>query len=141
MKSIPIEAKFLIQLQVSELRILIEKSLNANSNDKKNDVLNLTVDDDERVTNLSGQQLIDIICELKKIEPEPLGKKNIIKQELFEGIDLINRHEVAEYFRVSLVTIDKWIKKELIPKPIKIGGAVYFNRNEMNDYIKNAKKR
>jgi predicted DNA-binding transcriptional regulator AlpA len=141
MNSLPIEAKFIIQLQVSELKMLIEKSFTTKSKDNRKGGLNLTIYDDERVTNLTGQQIIDIICDIKSKEPEQSDHQELAKQGILDGIELINRHDLSRYFNVSMVTIDKWTKKGCIPKPIKISGAVYFNKIEIEAFLKSKNKR
>jgi predicted DNA-binding transcriptional regulator AlpA len=49
--------------------------------------------------------------------------------------DLVPRIEIAREFKISLVTLDKWIKLKLLPKPIKQGGRIYFLRSDISEHI------
>lgn len=44
---------------------------------------------------------------------------------------LISRQNLAEYFDVSLVTIDKWVTHKVLPAPFKLGNRVYFRKAEI----------
>lgn len=44
--------------------------------------------------------------------------------------EYITRNDVAELFRVTLVTINEWVNKGIL-KAYKIGRRVYFKRNEV----------
>lgn len=52
---------------------------------------------------------------------------------------LLNRKEIANYLRVSLVTLTDWIKRGLPSH--KQRGRIYFDKREVLDYIKEKKIR
>ena len=52
---------------------------------------------------------------------------------------LYNRKEIAAFLRISLVTLTEW-KKHGLPSH-KQGGRIYFNKQEVSDYIKEKKMR
>ena len=136
MNSQPIESKYLLHLQVSELWMLIEKSLTTNKREYKKERLDLTNDMEGSITSLTGQNIIDIICAIKYNEHEQNEHSNLDRRGEFDGIELLSRHDVARYFKVSLVTLDKWQKNGLIPKAIKIGGVVYYVKSEIEAFLK-----
>ncbi|MPS65968.1 MAG: DNA-binding protein [Chryseobacterium sp.] len=47
-----------------------------------------------------------------------------------EGKELMTRDETAEYFGVSLGTLNNWSKNGILV-PINFGGRVYYTRNEI----------
>lgn len=47
---------------------------------------------------------------------------------------LLNRKEIAKFLRISLVTLNDWIKRGLPSHPQR--GRIYFDKNEVLDYIK-----
>lgn len=49
--------------------------------------------------------------------------------------DLIPRLEVAKLFGISLVTLAKWARLKILPRPIKKGGRVFYRRSELNNSI------
>lgn len=50
---------------------------------------------------------------------------------------LLNRKEIAEFLRISLVTLNDWVSRGLPSH--KQRGRVYFDKQEVKDYIKNHK--
>lgn len=50
---------------------------------------------------------------------------------------LLNRKEIAKFLRISLVTLNDWIKRGLPSHPQR--GRVYFDKKEVLDYIKEKK--
>ena len=56
-----------------------------------------------------------------------------------EPDDLLNRKEIANFLRISLVTLTDWIKRGLPSH--KQRGRVYFMKSEVLDYIKENKMR
>ncbi|WP_083672342.1 helix-turn-helix domain-containing protein [Chryseobacterium sp. RU37D] len=47
-----------------------------------------------------------------------------------EGKELMTRDETAEYFGVSLGTLNNWSKSGVLV-PINFGGRVYYTRDEI----------
>lgn len=58
--------------------------------------------------------------------------KQKVGSEQEEG--LLNRKEIAKLLRVSLVTLNDWMKGGLPSH--KQGGRIYFDKREVLDYIK-----
>lgn len=54
-------------------------------------------------------------------------------------IGLLNRKEIASFLRISLVTLNDWIKRGLPSH--KQRGRIYFDKKEVLDYIKERKIR
>lgn len=54
-----------------------------------------------------------------------------------EGEKLLNRKEIAEFLRISLVTLNDWVNRGLPSH--KQRGRVYFDKQEVKEYIKNHK--
>lgn len=83
----------------------------------------------------SKQEIAQIIKEqfqnvLKDLNLQSLSeKKNEASEELIPRIDLANK------LKISTVTLDKWVKNNTIPAPIKIGGRIYFDRQKVWDEI------
>ena len=48
---------------------------------------------------------------------------------------LLNRKEIAEFLRVSLVTLNDWVNRGLPSH--KQRGRVYFDKQEVKEYVKN----
>lgn len=49
--------------------------------------------------------------------------------------ELVPRLEVAREFSVSAVTLDKWVKYTVFPKPIKVGRKLFFRRIDLQKFI------
>lgn len=60
-----------------------------------------------------------------------------IDKENEEG--LLNRKEIAKFLRISLVTLNDWIKRGLPSHPQR--GRIYFDKKEVLTYIKEKKMR
>lgn len=52
---------------------------------------------------------------------------------------LLTRMEVAKLFRVSTVSLDKWRRAGILPKPIKMANKIYFIKEEISQLIKKRK--
>lgn len=51
--------------------------------------------------------------------------------------ELLSRKQVAEYFGVSLVTINKWVRTGVLPEPIKRGKRVFFKLTDLKKNVNN----
>ena len=60
------------------------------------------------------------------------GNENKENEDIF-----LNRKEVANFLRISLVTLNDWVNRGLPSH--KQRGRVYFDKNEVKEYIKNNK--
>jgi predicted DNA-binding transcriptional regulator AlpA len=63
------------------------------------------------------------------------GLKEALANQATDLDELISRQELADYFDVSLVTIDKWVYHKVIPAPFKLGNRVYFRKSEITELI------
>ena len=80
---------------------------------------------DEDLRNLLRQELKQILDGLKEASANQANDLDA----------LISRQELAHYFDVSLVTIDKWVYHKVIPAPFKLGNRVYFRKTEITKLI------
>ena len=75
----------------------------------------------------------EAVRELMEEDKSSARKANINEEHL------LNRKEIAGFLRVSLVTLNDWIKRGLPSH--KLGGRIYFDKKEVLDYIKEKKIR
>ena len=130
------EKKSIVHLKVSELKELIENSINS----KKNQ--NLQIDFEETLSKLN-----DSIIELNEDDVRNLISDAISHSQLEQNgkqlnqneFNLISRSEMAEELQISLPTLRKWTVKKIIPNHIKLGGFVYYDKQRVLDFLK-AKK-
>lgn len=64
-------------------------------------------------------------------------KENLTNNQPEDLPELIPRKEVAKLFNISLVSLDKWRRKGLLPKPVKQGSRVYYKKDEILELIEN----
>lgn len=57
---------------------------------------------------------------------------NLKKQE---SIELLTRDQVADFFKISLVTLRDWEVNCIIPPAIRIGSRVYWRAADIYDII------
>ena len=60
------------------------------------------------------------------------GNENKANEDVF-----FNRKEIANFLRISLVTLNDWVNRGLPSH--KQRGRVYFDKDEVREYIKNHK--
>ena len=59
---------------------------------------------------------------------------------LFKNDQYILKKELANRFRVSTSTIERWASNNIIPKPIRFGpNRVVWDRDEIKEWEKNKK--
>jgi predicted DNA-binding transcriptional regulator AlpA len=63
----------------------------------------------------------------------------LASSKMNENEGLLNRKEIAKFLRISLVTLNDWIKRGLPSHPQR--GRIYFDKKEVLDYIKEKKMR
>lgn len=95
----------------------------------------------------SNKRLIDLTEQEFFLKQANQIKTLLATSGIMEKLDPIRsdkwltRKEVAKEYGISTVTLDKWVKYNQIPKPIKKGGRVYFSRKELAaSNIKSKKK-
>ena len=52
--------------------------------------------------------------------------------------DMISKKELADYFSVSTVTIDNWVKKKGLIE-INLGGTVRYSKEDLIKFIEGGK--
>lgn len=52
---------------------------------------------------------------------------------------LVNRRDIAKFLKISLVTLNDWVNRGLPSH--KQRGRVYFDKQEVKEYIKNHRRR
>ena len=73
--------------------------------------------------------------ELELIFSKYLTPQEKVKQRCDIQQELVQRIEVAKMFGISLPTLHKWNKHNVLPKPIKLGGVIYYRRSELEKLI------
>lgn len=78
------------------------------------------------------------ISDLKEIIDDVIQKKiDIVKFNTESDLPkLINREQVARYFDISLVTLAKWVKNRVLPRPLKQNSRVYFRKQDILNIVK-----
>ena len=94
------------------------------------------MEDNRHIVTLTVQELHEVV--LKTIQGELLkllnSDKTASSASNVEDI-LLTRFEVAKIFKISTVSLDKWKKAGILPKPIKMAGKVYFLKDEIMELI------
>ncbi len=49
--------------------------------------------------------------------------------------EFLQRREVEEIMGVSAVTLWRWVKKGILPKPTKVGNINYFKKQDIMDVL------
>jgi hypothetical protein len=86
------------------------------------------------IVTLNVSELKDIIAETIEAKMGTIRLVPPIKSNI-ELPKFMKRQEVANFFRVSLVTIDKWRRYGLLPKTIKQSGRTYFLRKDVEKLV------
>ena len=54
-----------------------------------------------------------------------------IKENIQSGQGFTRRKEVRDYYKKCDATIYNWIEKDVLPKPVKIGGSLFFKNADL----------
>ncbi len=84
------------------------------------------------MTNIK-QQLKEALSEYFASIPENGG----LKRGSFNNKVLLTKKEVALIYGISLNTVDKWIKRQLLPNPIKKASRIFFCREQVFNQLIN----
>ena len=124
--------KSIMYLKVCELKELIEISVKSKENHKSVFDFEETLSKlNESIIELNEDDLMNLIMGAishSSIE-ESSKKTNPIE------FNLITRTEMAEELQISLPTLRKWTVKKIIPNHIKLGGFVYYNKQQVIDFL------
>lgn len=52
--------------------------------------------------------------------------------------ELLSRQEVKQLFKISYVTLNKWVRLNKLPHPLEIAGRVFFRKSEIQKLIRNS---
>ena len=138
MKTRKKDKKSIIHLKVSELKELIENSVKSDESQKSE------IDFKETLSKLN-----DSIIELNEddfknlivgaISDSPLEHNGQSNEK--NGVNLYTRVEMANELKISLPTLRKWTVKKIIPNHIKLGGFVYYDKQQVLDFLKHKKEK
>lgn len=88
--------------------------------------------DDRQIFHLKVSELKHIIQGV--LDSKISGTKREEKS-INHMTELVPRLDVAREFKVSVVSLDKWVKCGRLPKPIKQGSRVYFRRSDLDRHL------
>lgn len=128
------DKKSIVHLKVSELKELIEKTLQSTNKVSFEVEIKETLEKlNDSIIELNEDDLRNLILSVATCSSS-------LNQLGEEKIELITRQEMADELKISLPTLRKWTKKEIIPNHIKLGGFVFYNRQQVIDFIKSKKE-
>jgi len=87
---------------------------------------------DKQIFNLKVSELEELISKAigEKLQHLPIKeKKELLTKKL------LTLKEITQIFKVTKQTVYKWIKCNVLPQSIKVGGRVYFKRSEIDKII------
>ena len=61
----------------------------------------------------------------------PVSEADRIKRNIQSGEGYTSRKEVRDYYEKCDATIYNWIEKGVLPKPVKIGGSLFFKNADL----------
>jgi hypothetical protein len=130
------DRKSIVHLKVSELKELIYNSVKSNENQKSEIDFEETLSKlNDSIIELSEDDLRNLIIEAISQSSFEKGETTIIPQDFH----LISREEMAKKLKISLPTLRKWTIKKIIPNHIKLGGYVYYNEQQVFEFLKSKK--
>ena len=126
------EKKSIMYLKVCELKELIEISVKSKDNHKSVADFEETLSKlNESIIELNEDDLMNLIMgAISHSSIEESGKKTNPNE-----FNLITRTEMAKELQISLPTLRKWTVKKIIPNHIKLGGFVFYNKQQVFDFL------
>lgn len=105
--------------------------------------LNEQLSDKRHIVTLTVDELIQSIISAIHLELSNDPEKQEFEEKEKEDITqiLVSRKDLAKMFDVSTVSLDKWKRAGLLPKPIKMAGRVYYLKSEIMEMIEKRKSR
>lgn len=76
-----------------------------------------------------GEHINQLRLELRKQNPEPQG-----------GDRMLSRQQLADYFGLSLSTIDKYTREKILPS-FRLGANVMYSENEIRKSLEGIRER
>ena len=126
------EKKSIMYLKVCELKELIEISVKSKEiHNSVSDFEQTLSKLNESIIELNEDDLMNLIMgAISHSSIEESGKKTNPNE-----FNLITRTEMAEELQISLPTLRKWTVKKIIPNHIKLGGFVYYNKQQIIEFL------
>ena len=89
------------------------------------------MENNKQIFNLKVSELENIIGKVleDKLNKRPIEYKKKISEKLLTLI------EITQIFKISKPTVYKWQRLDFLPKPIKIGGKIYYYKNDIEQMI------
>jgi predicted DNA-binding transcriptional regulator AlpA len=83
---------------------------------------------EKQIFNLSVKELEELIA---KVVGEELQHLPIEEKKELLTKELLTLKEITKIFQITKPTAYKWMKCDVLPIPLKIGGKLYFRRVEV----------
>jgi len=87
---------------------------------------------EKQIFNLSVKELEELIA---KVVGEELQHLPIEEKKELLTKELLTLKEITKIFQITKPTAYKWMKCDVLPIPLKIGGKLYFKRVEIERMI------
>lgn len=91
-----------------------------------------------QMIQVTPNELANLISESVKSQIQELVNATNKEQPKAEN-DLLSRKETADFFKVSFVSIHKWMKDDII-KPYKVGNRTYFKKSELMNVVESSNR-
>lgn len=83
-----------------------------------------------QLIQVTPEDLASLISEKVKSEIQTFAENFTLKTNHLNLKEVLDRKEVSELFGISLTTLHAWINDGIL-NPSKIGGRLYFKRDEL----------
>lgn len=87
-----------------------------------------------QITEVTVDELADAVADKLMFKIENYLKELSKKQ----NDDILTRQEVADYLRISLVTIHSWNKHGIL-NPIRMGNRIFYKKQDILDVLEQQK--
>ncbi|GGZ63783.1 MULTISPECIES: helix-turn-helix domain-containing protein [Flavobacteriaceae] len=87
-----------------------------------------------QITEVTADELADTVADKLMFKIENYLKELSKKQ----NDEILTRQEVADYLRISLVTIHSWNKHGIL-NPIRMGNRIFYKKQDILDVLEQQK--
>ncbi|MFD1616572.1 helix-turn-helix domain-containing protein [Gelatiniphilus marinus] len=87
-----------------------------------------------QITEVTADELADTVADKLMLKIENYLKELSKKQ----NDEILTRQEVADYLRISLVTIHSWNKHGIL-NPIRMGNRIFYKKQDILDVLEQQK--
>lgn len=87
-----------------------------------------------QITEVTADELADTVADKLMFKIENYLKELSKKQ----NDEILTRQEVADYLRISLVTIHSWNKHGIL-NPIRMGNIIFYKKQDILDVLEQQK--